>query len=165
MAGGPVIDRPAGGREVVLHRQFEVHVACSPVAVIEAVELPQRPAFPLHGQVVRYQFRARVLLQEEMPQLLEVHPQPVAVAPREMGQQRCRVAVELFQPQPAPGRQRGGAVVHTRAGQFAHVEQGRREAGPREVANFLGLVGINGGLCATLLGMVIIATPPGMDAV
>ena len=46
-------------------------------AVVDTVELAQCPAAIVYREVVRNQLNLRVLLQEKMPQLLEVDAQPM----------------------------------------------------------------------------------------
>jgi hypothetical protein len=85
--------------EKILHRQFKVHMATPLFVVVKAIEFAESFSCLAHLNVVRYQLRVRILLQEEMPELLEICTESMSRAYGQVFQKCSRVAIELRQPQ------------------------------------------------------------------
>jgi hypothetical protein len=118
--------------EKKLHRQFEMKVALSLVAEINTVKFPQGFALMLYREVVGYQVNVRVLLQEKMPEVLEINPQSMAALCSQMLQQSRCVPIQTLQPGKAVRREPQAAIgdILSIISQLLSMQQGRGEARP-----------------------------------
>lgn len=123
--------------KVEFYRQFQVEVALSFAAVVEAVEFAQGAGAVAHWQVVRHQLDALILLQEEMPERLEIQSQPGPLQFFQVVQQRSGLPVQGFQPTLPWAVQDQSAVGHVQVcrGDVRAQDKGRGEARPGQIAH------------------------------
>ena len=107
-------------------------VTLSLVAEVNTVKFPQGFAPMPYREVVGYQVNVRVLLQEKMPEVLEINPQAMTALCSQMLQQCSGVPVQSLQPGKAVRRESQAAVgdILPIVNQQLSMQQGRGEARP-----------------------------------